>query len=131
MKRYVEEAGTALVRELLAEASAATARFTQSEVASALARRCREGAYSEGDRDRALSALAADFDALELVELTRSVVSRSIALLVKHPLRAADALQLASCLELREHVSVPIVFVAWDARLLDGARSEGLETKPD
>ena len=131
MKRYVEEAGTALVRDLLAAETSATARFTQTEIASALARRFREGAFSEAHRDRALSALAVDFDTLTLVELTESVVSRSVALLLKHPLRPADALQLASCLELRERLSLPVVFVAWDARLREGARAEGLETKPD
>jgi predicted nucleic acid-binding protein len=119
------------VRELLTGASAATARFTQSEVASALARRCREGAFSTAERDRALSALAADFDTLGLVELTGSVVSRSVELLVKRSLRAIDALQLASCLELRERLAAPVVLVAWDTRLLDGARAEGLATEPD
>lgn len=131
MKRYVEEPGTAVVRDLLREGVAATARFSQTEIASALARRCREGAFSQAERDRALAAVQADFAALELVELTEGVVSRSIGLLLRHVLRAADALQLASCLELRERLSSPIVFVAWDARLLDGARAQGLDTRPE
>jgi predicted nucleic acid-binding protein len=49
---------------------------------------------------------------------------------VRQTLRAADALQLASCLELRERLDLPVVFVAWDKRLLDAARAEGLDTRP-
>jgi predicted nucleic acid-binding protein len=119
------------VRELLGEGVIATARFTQIEIASALARRCREGAFSEAERDRALVALQADFAGLFLVELTAAVVSRSVGLLARRTLRAADALQLASCLEFRERVSLPIVFVAWDRRLVDSARAEALETQPE
>ena len=130
MKRYVEEPGTDVVGDLLREGVVTTARFSQTEIASALARRCRDGAFSAAERDRALLALHADFSALFLVELTAAVVSKSVGLLVRRILRAADALQLASCLELRERLSLPVVFVAWDGRLVDAARAEGLETRP-
>jgi predicted nucleic acid-binding protein len=131
VKRYVEEPGTDVVRNLLREGVVTTARFSQTEIASALARRCREGAFSEAERDRALVALHADFAAIFLVELTAAVISKSVGLLVRRILRAADALQLASCLELRERLSLPVVFVAWDGRLVDAARAEGLETRPE
>jgi predicted nucleic acid-binding protein len=130
VKRYVEEAGSDVVRTLLTEGTIATARFSQIEIASGLARRCREGSFSETERDRALLVLQADFAALTLVELTAAVVSRSVGLLVRRTLRAADALQLASCLELQERLSLPVAFVTWDGRLLEGARAEGLETRP-
>ena len=131
MKRYVEEPGTDTVQGLMREGVASTARYSQIEVASALARRCREGAFSEADRDRALLALHADFETLVLLELTPAVVSRSVGLLARRTLRAADALQLASCLELRERLSLPVALIAWDQRLLGGARAEGLETRPE
>jgi len=131
VKRYVREPGTDVVRGLLGQGTATTARFSQAEVASALAQRCREGAFRESDRDRALTALQADFATLVLVELTAAVVAKSVRLLVRRTLRAADALQIASCLELRERLSLAVAFVAWDARLRDGARAEGLETRPD
>lgn len=120
-----------MVRELLGEGVVTTARFSQTEIASALARRCCEGAFSEAERDRALVALQADFAALVLVELTAAVVSKSVGLLVRRTLRAADALQIASCLELRERLSLPVVFVAWDRRVVDAAHAEALETRPE
>jgi predicted nucleic acid-binding protein len=130
VKRYVEEPGTDVVRRLLTEGVVTTARFSQTEIASGLARRSREGAFSDSERDRALLAVHADFAALALVELTGAVIAKSIGLLVRRILRAADALQLASCLELRERLDLPVVFVAWDKRLLDAARAEGLDIRP-
>jgi len=74
--------------------------------------------------------LRADFEALLLVETTAAVVSKAVSLLVRHPLRAADALQLGSCLELREQIDRPIDLVAYDSPLVAAARSEGLATLP-
>jgi hypothetical protein len=82
------------VRTLLADDLVATSRVTEGEIASALARRCREGELAEADRDRALGALRQDMGSLFVVEVTAAVSQRSVALLKRHPLRAADALQL-------------------------------------
>jgi predicted nucleic acid-binding protein len=130
VKRYVEEAGSEPVQALLAEATAASARFSEVEIASALARRCREGAFPPDERDRALTQVREDFRGVTLVETTPAVVARAVALLVRHPLRAADALQLASCLELQEQLGLPVRFVAFDDRLSPAARSERLSTTP-
>ena len=128
MKRYVEEPGSETVRALLAEATPTSARFSEVEIASALARRCREGAFPAAERDRAMTQLREDFRTLSLVETTGGVVGKAVSLLGRHPLRAADALQLASCLELRERLDLPVRFIAFDERLLAAARSEGLAT---
>lgn len=48
-KRYVEEPESGRVRELLARSLVATSRITEIEIASALARRCREGDFSDGE----------------------------------------------------------------------------------
>ena len=126
MKRYVEEAGSSQVRALLGRGLVATSRLSESEIASALARRSREGAFPRAERDRALSALRRDFATLVLVEASAAVVDRSVGLLARHVLRSADALQLASCLEFGERLREAPVFVAWDRRLCDAARAEGL-----
>ncbi len=79
------------------------------------------------DRDRALRALRRDLRSLFLVEVTQAVNLRSISLLKRHPLRAADALQLGSCLEIQEELHLPVRFVAYDLRLREAAQAEGLE----
>jgi len=129
-KRYVAEQGSDRVQDLLEDAILAIARLTEVEVASALARRCREGAFSAADRDRALRALIRDLDTFYIVEMSPRVTARAVALLARTTLRAADAVQLASCLELRESLRHPCTFVCCDERLLDAARGEGLATAP-
>ena len=73
VKRYVNESGTAEVEGWLADDTPATGRLTEVEIASALARRCREGAVSADDRDRALAALHTDLAAMVIVELSPDV----------------------------------------------------------
>jgi predicted nucleic acid-binding protein len=126
VKRYVREPGAVSVRRLLRAAPAAASRLSEVEVASALVRRAREGAFSIEERDRALASLSDDFATLIIVEFTPEITAGARALLVRHRLRAGDAVQLASCLYLQREMSQPLPFVAFDDRLADAARDEGL-----
>lgn len=130
MKRYVRERGTALVRRLLAESSPATSRFSEVEVASAVARRRREGTLSMAARDRVLRAWVADLQALHLVEVTDETTGMARALLLRHALRAGDSVQLASCLILQQSLRVPVPMVVFDDRLRAAAAGEGLTVVP-
>jgi predicted nucleic acid-binding protein len=78
------------------------------------------------ERDRALASLSDDFAALIIVELTPDVAGTARGLLLRHPLRSADAIQLASCLYLQRELGQPVAFVAFDDRLAAAARAEGL-----
>jgi predicted nucleic acid-binding protein len=126
----VSEPGSERIDSLLRDGIAAAARLSEVEVASALSRRCREGAFPPAERDRVLAALGRDFATLFLVELGPEVVTRAAALLTRHALRAADGIQLASCMELRDRLQTPCLFVCCDDRLLAAARWEGLATAP-
>ena len=125
-KRYVREEGSATVRRLLASGTPATSRLSDVEVSSAIVRRSREGAFTIEQRDRVLAALRRDVPALAIVELTPEVAAGARTLLLKHVLRAADAVQLASCLLLQRQLGRPVPFVAFDRRLVLAARAEGL-----
>ena len=126
MKRYVEEPGSGTVRRMLASEVATTSRLSEVEIASALARRCREGTLLRRERDRALAALRADIAAMWVVELTAEVAQASVALLARHPLRAGDGVQLASCLYLKPQMTDEVALLAYDARLNEAARAEGV-----
>jgi hypothetical protein len=125
-KRYVREKGSVKVRRLLSSDLAATSRYSAVEIASALARRTREGAISPDDRERTMAALQTDLSAMLIVELTAEVVIRAQALLQRHSLLAGDAVQLASCLRLREELEDDVSLVAFDERLVAAARKEGV-----
>ncbi len=126
MKRYVQEPGSDRVRRWLASGTTATSRLSEVEVASALMRRWREGAFATAERDRALVALVSDLRAVSVVEIVPSVTARARMLLERHPLRAGDALQLASCLLLRDSTGEAVTFAGFDDRLNQAARAEGL-----
>ncbi len=126
MKRYVREPGAVSVRRLLKADPAAASRLSEVEVASALVRRAREGAFTVEERNRALASLADDFASLIIVELTPEIATDARALLLRHRLRAGDAMQLASCLYLQREMGQPLPFVAFDDRLTEAARHEGL-----
>lgn len=126
MKRYVREAGTASVQTLLRRAPRAMARLSEVEVASAVCRRCREGLLSAVEREEILAALREDLASFVVVELSGEVVDRARRLLATHPLRSADAIQLASALVLADATGEPVTFVAFDAALRRAASAEGL-----
>ena len=62
--------------------------------------------------------------ALELVR------SRALRLLNTHPLRAADAMQLAAALVASDERPESLPFVCLDDRLRDAARKEGFKVLP-
>ena len=116
------------MRRLLSLDTPATSRLSQ--VASALGGLAREGTFSTAERDRALAAFASDLDAILVVELTEEVTAKATDLLRRHRLRAGDAIQLASGVFLREKIGEAVGFVAFDRRLTEVARLEGLDVEP-
>lgn len=128
VKRYVEESESATVRRLLGECLVSTSRLSEVEIASALVRRARDGSISQSERDRALSALSEDMRSLYVVELFPEILRAARGLLLRHELRASDAVQLACATHLRETAVEGLLFVAFDDKLNEGAAGEGLKT---
>ena len=126
MKRYVEEPDSVTVRAALDSQAIATSRLSEVEIASALARRSREGSLPSTDLGRVLSSLREDIRLIALVELDEEVTREAVSLLTRHRLRASDSIQLASCLYLHRQASEEVRLLAYDERLNDAARAEGL-----
>ncbi len=105
--------------------------WTPVECVSALRRLEREGRIdASGLREgrRRLDAMRAAWS--EVRDLG-AVAARAERCLLVHPLRAADAGQLAAALLLSERVSRSTAFVTLDRRLAEAARREGLEVLGD
>jgi predicted nucleic acid-binding protein len=126
VKRYVRERGSASIRRLLDEGDVAVSRLSEVEVTSALVRVSREGGISTQQRDRAINTLVSDLAAWTIVEVSSDVAVRARNLLLRHVLRAGDAVQLASALLIAEHLGGLAAFVAHDARLAAAAVVEGV-----
>ena len=133
-KRYVHESGTRWLRALTDPAaghSLLTARITMVEMYSALARRKREGTVPAAECDTAAQAFTAHSNEnYEFIELDLDVVIAAHQLLEHHPLRAYNAVQLASALlanqALQRKNLASLIFVSADARLNAAAASKRL-----
>jgi predicted nucleic acid-binding protein len=103
---------------------------THVECLSALARRRREGTLSS-DADikskAVLSAMAAEWSEVLPGERIRQ---RSERLLLTHPLRAADAFQLAAALIWAEETPQGLEIVCLDQNLREAALKEGFTLLP-
>lgn len=104
VKLYAEEAGSDEVREAVGDARAtAVSEICYVEARSALARREREGFFSEEEHDLAAEQLRRDFEEVYVLRpVTGGIVSLAGDLARRHALRAYDAVHLATALDLRE-----------------------------
>ena len=103
---------------------------TRIECLSALSRRQREGVLPSGDEAKArtvLSALAATWSEVQPTETVRLRAERLLSI---HPLRAADALQLASALIWAQETPRGLDFVCLDQNLREAALKEGFSVQP-
>lgn len=114
------------MERLRAEATATVSQLTAVELVSALARRHREGSITAEALETLLATSADELGSVVVVQLSETVLRRAQSLLLRHPLRAADALQLGSCLELQERLQQPVGFLAFDRRLNEAAAREGV-----
>lgn len=103
--------------------------LTEVEAASALARREREGRDAV-DVAQARSLLRVLTERWEEVTSVQSVRARALRLLGTHPIRAADALQLAAALVFCDERTESLPFVCLDDRLADAARKERFPVLP-
>jgi predicted nucleic acid-binding protein len=95
------------------------------ECSSALNRLCRDDSLDEDGLDRALRALEKLAGSWYEVQPTSELRSRAMRLLRVHPLRAADAVQLAAALIASSEDPSYLPFLTADDRLRDAARKEG------
>ncbi|HSN13487.1 MAG TPA: PIN domain-containing protein [Anaeromyxobacteraceae bacterium] len=121
-----EEASTVAMRSRLDEDRELLVWWgTRVECASALARRLREGRLGRQEALRAEQRLQRLSKAWSEVAPTDPVRTAAERLLRVHPLRAADALQLAAAVVAAEHVPASMELVTLDDRLAEAAELEG------
>jgi predicted nucleic acid-binding protein len=103
---------------------------TPLECQSAMQRQ-REAPLAPAALTRATERLRALVELADTVSPTDEVRRRAARLVAVHPLRAADALQLAAALLWCEEQPHNEVFVSLDGRLRDAARNEGFDVRPE
>jgi len=133
VKRYITETGSAWIRIITARSAhnrIIVARIAWVEVLSAFARRQRESSLTPADVTQAIQNLRYDLDTqYQVAEVTRSLTETAGELVLRHPLRAYDAVQLAAALQIHVALSqvkaAPLIFVSADDKLVAAAQAEG------
>lgn len=98
---------------------------TEIECASALARLAREGLLDERGEAQAFDRLRRMTGGWHEVDPSDQVREAAVRFLRVHPLRAADALQLAAAFVLAERRPSTLEVITLDDRLAAAARKEG------
>lgn len=131
VKRYVEEEGSLWFRHEVGRHKIVIAHITVVEVQAALAANYRSGAIALFAFYRARNKFVNQRGQYQILPLTESTVSIAASLVSHHPLRAYDAVQLATAVDyLKTHPSkrADLVFLTADAQLEKAARAEKLKT---
>ncbi len=127
----VNEPRSATVKALLVGDSSMVIWWTtRTECISALMRRVREGGLRRaGERQarRVLGTLAKSWMEIQPSEALREAAER---LLGVHPLRAADAFQLAAAFQSCQWRTTDMPLVSFDARMREAAYKEGFILLP-
>ena len=127
----VPEARSAELTALLGGDAAAVIWWASPvECQAALQRRHREKVLPREQLNDALRRLTGVVEDLDVVAPKRRVRERAGRLLAAHPLRAADALQLAAALVWCDDTPQSESFVCLDERLRSAAVREGFEVLP-
>jgi len=97
-KRYLAEGGSAVARSLLRRRPCLSSALAPVELVSALSRRRAAGDLDDRDYSAILARVADDRARWHLVEVTGTVLDRAEDLVRHTPIRALDAVHLASAL---------------------------------
>ena len=128
IKRYVRERGSTRVVSLMRRHDLLSSAITPVEVMSALSRRRRDRELSEEDFAATASRVQSERIRWELVEVGETVLNRAEEIVQGTvPMRALDAVHVASLMAFQAASSIQIPFVTGDGRQRDAANYLGLD----
>lgn len=129
VKRYVREPGRRRLLDLLRERSCVSSALTPVEMRSAFRRRVHEGTLDAMRLPVLIDRLAADRSHWTLVTIGPEILAAAEALAATHPLRALDAIHVASAQLFSARMPAPTLFVSADRRQTDIASAMGLTVR--
>ena len=127
VKRYVDEAGRREVLRLLRRNACVTSAVLPVELRSGLRRRAADGSLDAARLPMILERIAADRPYWTLVDVGTDVLAVAERLVATYPIRALDAIHVASAQLFAARVSMPgLTFVSADKRQTETATAVGL-----
>lgn len=129
VKLLIDEVGSDVAEALWNDPGpTAASRLVVPEVSAALAAARRAGRLDGAAHRTAQREWAGYRDEVDVIEITSTLADRAAALAVKHDLSGADAVHLATALELRER---SMIIASWDRRLAAAAVAERVIVVPE
>lgn len=132
VKRYVSEAGSGDVNNLLVKASViGTAAISRVEVSSAVAKAVRIRLLSREEAASVLQVFNAEWESLIRLQLTEVLIARAATLAWEHGLRGYDSVHLAAALFWQDMLGDPVTLATYDRQLWEAAKVTGLVAWPE
>jgi hypothetical protein len=130
IKRYVDEPGRREVLELLRRNHCVVSAVLPLEVQSALRRRVAENTVDAKRVPGILKRFAADRAYWTIIEVSREVLATAESLSNAYPLRALDAIHVASAKRFGDRTGPPtFTFVSADRKQTSVAEALGIRTR--
>jgi predicted nucleic acid-binding protein len=130
IKRYVNEPGRLDVVKLLRKNACVVSAILPIEVRSALRRRVTERTLDEARVRTIVKRFTADRAFWTVVEVSREALTAAETLSASHPLRALDAIHVASAQLFATRIgSSPFTFVSADTRQITAAVALGMTAR--
>jgi len=130
IKRYIDELGRREVLALLRKNNCVVSAVLPVEVRSALRRRVAEKTLDAKRVPAILKRLAADRQFWTVIEVSGEVLATAETLSAAHPLRALDAIHVASAKLFAARVALPtFTFVSADIQQTTAATALGINTR--
>lgn len=130
IKRYLEEPGRREVLQLLRKNDCVVSAVLPVEVRSALRRRVSEGTLDGNQIATILKRFTADRAFWTVIDVSGEVLAAAETLSAAHPLRALDAIHVASAQLFAARIAPePCVFVSADIRQPTATAALGMTTR--
>ena len=125
-KRYRTEPGTSWLASFWRLVpSPVCSELGLIEVLATIARRHAGAGIPPAETNLAFDTVRADFRGFERLAISPQVLATAATLVVKHRLRGADSIHLASAMCFRDASGEAVTMIASDAELLRAAAAEG------
>jgi len=131
LKQYIQENKSEAVEELLGLAAGlGTSIITYTEMAAAMSRATRMGAFPSAEAQAAWKDFLTDWTSLTRLKVSAQITARAATLAWEYGLRGYDALHFASALVWQENLEIPVTLATFDRELWLAAQKAGMDVWP-
>lgn len=127
VKLYVEEIGSARIRDVVREAMVvSTSKIAYAEARAAFARKQKDDGLPIKVLQKIVEDFNRDWEGYFVIEVTDGLIRFAGDIAQKHLLRGFDSIHLASAINLKNKIRSDVYFSSNDTRLNHAAEKEGI-----